>query len=88
MGATLDDILDALQASTAEIVGTAETCRRLNIGPDQLLAEVKAGKIRRISNMRGIGGGFCYHVAEIKRYAAARAELQQGSGVTSIGRAS
>jgi hypothetical protein len=71
--ATLDDVLAAVRATTAQIVGTAETCRRLNIGKDQLAAEAEAGHIRRIPNMRGIGNGHCYHVDEIARYAAWRA---------------
>lgn len=73
--ATLDDVLAAVRAANALIIGTSETCRRLNIGPDQLGDEVAAGHIARISNMRGIGNGFCYHVDEVARYAAWRAGL-------------
>lgn len=69
MDATLDDILAAIRATTASIVGTAETCRRLNVGPDQLRTMVADGLIVPIPHMRGKGGGFCYHVNEIHRCA-------------------
>lgn len=84
----LVELLAAVRSTNASIVGTAETCRRLNMGKDQLDDEVEAGHISRVPHMRGIGAGHCYHVDEIRRYAAARAAGERSGAVARIGRVS
>jgi len=69
--ATLDDLLDAIQATNALIVSTAEACRRLAIGEHQLRELVAKRKIARIPHLYGRGGGFLFAVKELERFAEA-----------------
>jgi hypothetical protein len=69
--ATLDDLLAAIQANTALNVDTAEACRRLAIGEDQLRRLVGDGEISRIPHLRGRGNGWLYSVKELERFADA-----------------
>jgi len=82
MAATLDDVLAAIRASSASIINTAETARRLNIGENHLAELVQQGLIKRVPHLRGKGNGHCYHVDEVR---ACADRLQADRALRAVG---